>query len=273
MNMWETALRKVYGGLASVTTVEGEWKTGKTDFALHLIEECRRLGLISDAGANITCYKDKECTIPDDINVKYVDNFAQLGTWLFTGRRKMLIYDEAITSTPSRRAMSAMNTTWLKYIPELSKGRCHLVVITQEEDVTEKVFFHPTFHVASWEKIATSRKNPQFRKMVRLRGKDYQKPIVFKSLPPTQIIFDPYRSATWKMEASIEDINDDDIKVTMDYASKLSYDDIVKKYEFVHCRRDVADRVRRGIRKLSKFASSDNSGGYIGDKKPELLPT
>ena len=268
---WESTLRKIYGGPASVTTIKGEWKTGKTDFALYLTERLKELGLINRAAANIQCFKDKDCTVRSDEDITYIDNFAQLPPWLFTGYRKAMLYDEAITSTPSRRSMSQLNTEWLKFIPELSKGRCHLIVITQEESFTEKVFFHPTFHMASWEKIALGRNHPQFRKMVRLRGKEFPKPFVFRSLPPTKIIFDPYRSATWKMAPdTVENLNDDDLKICFDYANGVSYDQIVKKYPFLHCRRDVRDRIRRGIKKLRKFTSSEDSGGYKGDKTSEL---
>jgi hypothetical protein len=271
LNPWETTLRKIYGGAASVTTVSGEWKTGKTDFALHLTEECKRLDLISRAAANIRCFKDKDCTIPSEEEVTYIDNFAQFGSWLFSGYRKAFLYDEAITSTPSRRAMSQLNTEWLKFIPELSKGRCHLLVITQEESITEKVFFHPTFHVASWEKIALNRKHPQFRRMVRLRGKEFPKPFVFRNLPATKIIFDPYRSASWQMTPdTLDSLTDDDLKICFDYGDGVSYDEIVKKYSFLHTRKDVSLRIRRAIKKLRKCTSSKDSGGYKSTENSTL---
>src|SRR4030042_1232983 len=167
---WESVLRKIFGGPASVTTISGPWKTGKTDFAIHLVEELKRLGIIFVAGANIQCFKDRNCEDPDESQIQFIDNFVGLESWMFSGNRKAFVYDEAITSTPSRRAMSGMNTEWLKIIPELSKGRLHLIVVTQEESITEKVFFNPTFHVASWEKVFLKPTNPQFRKMVKLRA-------------------------------------------------------------------------------------------------------
>lgn len=261
---WESCLRKIYGGPASVTTVKGPWKTGKTDFAIHLTEELKRLGLIYVAGANIQCFKDDTCEIPDESQIKYIDNFGTLETWMFSGNRKAMLYDEAITSTPSRRAMSEMNTHWLKIIPELSKGRMHLIVITQEESITEKVFFHPTFHVASWEKIQLSKYNPQFRKMVKLRASKFiPKPIIFKNLPPTKIIFDPFRSATWRMQPQEMDLMDDDLRIVFDYGNGASSEDIIKRYSFLHTRRDVINHVRRGIKKLRSCISVDNSRRYM----------
>jgi hypothetical protein len=260
---WETGLRRIYGGPASVTTVSGPWKTGKTDFAIHLTEELKRLGLIYVAGANVQCFKDNLCEDQDESQIQYIDNFVSLESWMFSGNRKAFVYDEAITSTPSRRAMSGMNTEWLKIIPELSKGRMHLIVVTQEESITEKVFFNPTFHVASWEKIQLSSHNPQFRKMVKLRAsKLFSKPKIFKNLPPTKIIFDPFRSATWRMSPQQTDIMDDDLKILFDYGSGLSSEQIIKRYPFVHSRREVSSRMRRGIKKLKLFTCSDNSRRY-----------
>jgi hypothetical protein len=264
---WESVLRRIYGGPASVTTVSGPWKTGKTDFALHLTEELKRLGLIYVAGANIQCFKDNNCEIQDESQIKYIDNFGTLENWMFSGNRKAMLYDEAITSTPSRRAMSEINTHWLKIIPELSKGRMHLIVITQEESITEKVFFHPTFHMASWEKIRLSKYNPQFRKMVKLRASKFiPKPIIFKNLPPTKIIFDPFRSATWRLAPQETDIMDDDLKILFDYGQGVSSDEIVKRYPFLHNRRDVTMYMRRGIKKLRLFICSDNSRRYVQNK-------
>ena len=259
-SVWESCLRKIYGGPASVTTVKGPWKTGKTDFAIHLTEELKRLGLIYTAGANIQCFKDNNCESQDESEIKYIDNFVSLESWMFSGNRKAMLYDEAITSTPSRRAMSEMNTHWLKIIPELSKGRMHLIVVTQEESITEKVFFHPTFHVASWEKIQLSRHNPQFRKMVKLRASKFiPKPIIFRNLPPAKIIFDPFRSATWRMAPQEMDIMDDDLRILFDYGQGIAYDDIIKRYPFLHTRKDVSNRIRRGIKKLRSYISVSNS--------------
>jgi hypothetical protein len=256
-SMWDAALRKLYGGPASVTCVKGEWKTGKTDFALHIVEELKRLGLITQAAGNVMCFKDQDCSIQNNENLVYIDNFAQLETWLFSGYRKAFLYDEAITSTPSRRAMSEINTHWLKLIPELSKARTHLIVITQEESITEKVFFLPVFHMGTWEKMALSRRNPQFRKLVKLKSKLLLRPIKFRNIPRTKIIFDPYRSAVWRMEPeSIENIVDDDLRIAFDYANEISYDDIVKKYSFLHTRKDVSIRIRRAIKKMRKCMSS-----------------
>jgi len=250
-SLLDRCLLQIYNTPASISVVSGKWKKGKTDFALRLAKDelKDRLGIIKLIGANIKTESEE---------IRYVDNFTDFELWLFGNKkRKMFLYDEAIKSTPSRRAMSQINTKWLEYVPELSKGRCHLVVITQEEAYTEKLFLHPTFVRAKWIK--------QDLKTVDLiiSGKDQI--LRFHNIPRTTVKFDPYRIATWKMETeNLMQIEDEDIQIVFDYAN-LSSDQIVKKYPFLHTRRDVMLRMKRGIRKIQRLFNSSvkRSGGHI----------
>ena len=249
---WEGCLRKIYGLPASVTVIEGEWKTGKTDLALHIVEESKRLGLITKSASNIRCFKDKKRTIPDDSEVLFIDNFLELDAWMFSGYRKAFLYDEAIKSTPSRRAMSQSNTKWLEVIPELSKGRMHLIVITQELKYTESSFLHPRFVRGIWHKIAFPRYHPQFRKMVKLYSDLLSHVYVFRNMPPTKIVFDPYRSATFKLTPDSTQFENLplEMKVAFDYAQGLSTDKIVDKYSELQRRYEAIRLIRRALKLL-----------------------
>ena len=250
---WETCLRSIYGEPSSITVIIGEWKTGKTDFALHLVEECKRLGLISQAGSNIMCFKDKGCKEPDPENVRYIDNFLELKTWMYTGFRKIFIFDEALKSAPSRRAMSRLNTGWMEIQPELSKGRCHLIVIVQTKNFLEKSFIDEAYLRGEWEKPNLRPGNPQYRKVVDLRSRLINWPYyhTFQDLPPTKIFFDPYKSAMWKEVPEGAQLGNlsIELQIAWDYGHGLSTDDIVKKYK-----NDCRDRTQatRMIRKALK---------------------
>lgn len=248
---WEYVLRTIYGQPASVTVVDGEWKTGKTDMALHIFEECKRLGLVSKCASNIMCWEDPNRLIPSK-EVLYIDNFVELNAWMYSGFRKMFIYDEAIKSTPSRKAMSQLNTKWLEVIPELSKARMHLIVITQELKYTESSFLHPTFVRGHWHKISLPERHPQFRKMVKLYSELIPEVYTFKNLPPTKIVFDPYRSASWKLAPDAQRYQDWplEIQIVVDYANGLSTDKIVDKYEEVRDRKEATRMIRKGLKIL-----------------------
>ncbi|MEM2971888.1 MAG: hypothetical protein QW270_05645 [Candidatus Bathyarchaeia archaeon] len=234
VSLLDSCLFKIYDSPASITVVRGKWKTGKTDFALRLAwdELKNRLGIITHVASNVKT----------DV-VHYIDNFDDFGLWLFQNReRKAFIYDEAVKSTPSRRAMSQINTKWLEYVPELSKGRCHLIVVTQEEDYTEKLFLHPTFVRAKWIK--------QEKTVVDLIISGELEIHRFKNVPKTTVQFDPYAMALWKLESTTQSLNivDNDIKIVLDYA-KMESKEVMAKYG-LRFRSDLTRAVKHGINKL-----------------------
>jgi hypothetical protein len=47
---------------------------------------------------------------------------------------------------------------------------------------------------------------------------------------------------------TVDSLNDDDLKICFDYGDGVSYDEIVKKYSFLHTRKDV----NRGYVEASK---------------------
>ena len=250
-SLLDRCLLQIYNSPASISVVTGKWKKGKTDFALRLAKDelKDRLGIIKEIGTNIKTESDE---------IRYIDNFQDFEVWLFGNKkRKMFIYDEAIKSTPSRRAMSQINTKWLEYVPELSKGKCHLVVVTQEEAYTEKLFLHPTFVRAKWVK--------QNLKTVDLMMTGKDQILRFHNIPKTTVKFDPYRIATWKMEAeNLLQVEDEDIQIMLDYAH-LTSQQIIDKYPSLQHRTEVMRRVKKGIRKIEKLlqVTSKRSGGCI----------
>ncbi|MEM1590274.1 MAG: hypothetical protein QW175_07640 [Candidatus Bathyarchaeia archaeon] len=233
-NLLDDCLFRIYDSPASITVVLGKWKTGKTDFSLRLAydELHNRLGLVKYVASNIKTDK-----------LHYIDNFDDLELWMFQNKeRKAFIYDEAVKSTPSRRAMSQINTKWLEYVPELSKARCHLIVVTQEEDFTERLFLHPTFVRAKWIKL-----DKKVVDLIITRDSEIYR---FHDIPPTSVQFDPYAIAVWKLESEKPsfDIIDNDIKIALDYA-KLESHEVMAKYG-LRFRSDLTSAVKRGITKL-----------------------
>lgn len=238
MNFWDECLLKHYKDTpASVSVVSGKWKTGKTDFALFLaVDELRdRLGVVEEVASNIRA---------DDPSVSYINNFVDLDTWLFRNRkRKVFIFDEALKAAPSRSAMSKLNVKWMQYVPELSKARCHLFVITQEEAYMEKLFIHPTFIRARWIKKSL--------KTVDLISQLYHGEVCrFNDIPKSKVSFDPYCIATWQMEPAGEAaIIDDDIRIAIEYANGGKTHEIMEKYGLKY-RCDLTNAIRRALKKM-----------------------
>lgn len=96
---------------------------------------------------------------------------------------------------------------------------------------------------------------------VPLRGKEK----IVVNLNSQKIICLSFRSATWKIPTRQTDLMDSDLKSLFDYGSGVSSDAIIKRYPFLHTRRDVINHVRRGIKKLRSCMSVSNSRRYISN--------
>lgn len=178
-------LHRVYGSPASVTKIKGRWKTGKTDFALLLSEILRQEKILSQVASNIDTKGSGE--------IEFINDFTRFDIWQFqNNQRKLFIYDEVIESAPGRRAMSGLNVGWVRRIPQLSKARCHLIIIIQTEDVADSVFSIQTFQRGTWIKLDKT--------VVVWRGLYAAKSLVINNIPRTRIVFDPYLPATFNLD-------------------------------------------------------------------------
>jgi hypothetical protein len=187
----EYYIRKIYSLPASVTLVIGDWKTGKTDFALWLYQILLQLGLVSRGASNIKT---------EGSNLEYIDSLLVLKQWLFLNPfRKTFLYDEMQESTVNRRAMSNLNVEWLKTIPQLSKGRCHLIAITQTEDYTDSVFLNNHFWRGTWKKVSLSDKSMVVLEAPRKICPEIQ--YISRGIPRTTIKFDPYLEASFNLNS------------------------------------------------------------------------
>jgi hypothetical protein len=280
---WDYVINTIYKETpASISIIEGDWKTGKTDFALHLaVDELRdRRHLVSRVASNIRCFEDQECRIPNSSRVEYIDNFDLLRLFISKPGRKVFIYDEALKNTPSKRAMTTLNAEWLKVVPELSKGGdrnnpggCHLFVLTQEDSLTEKLFLHPTFKTAKWKKVRLHPMNSQFRKLVRLSSKLLKRKTTFRNLPATTVNFNPYLSASWSLHPTEKDIGTYplELQVVMEYAKGFSTDLIVKKHPELRDRKEVTRKLRKGM--LSILGQWQVADATRREAVPEPLAT
>jgi len=148
------------------------------------------MGLIQDFASNI---ETKDSTI------SFIDNFQQFDLWEFeTKHRKLFLYDEVMESSASRDAMTTLNKNWVRRIGQFSKGRLHLVAITQAEMLMDSIFRNPIFNRGLWikENITTlTFQSPYISHNHRF---------LFQDIPKTHIDYDPYLSASFHLVGSNE---------------------------------------------------------------------
>ena len=165
--------------------------------------------------------------------------------------------------------MTLLNSEWQKVIPELSKGKTHLICFTQEESMTEKIFMHPTFCVAKWEKLYRPPGHPQYRKIVKVSSKLIREKIIFRNVKRTKIFFNPYLSAIWTMEPRENETlieNSLELKVTHEYMSGLSFSKIRDAHPELLHNTQVQRLIRSGLKSLFRLLQvTEDSRGIQHD--------
>jgi hypothetical protein len=242
-------LRFLYNKPASVTLITSPqfgWKTGKTDFGLKLTEFTEELGIIKEFAGNIET---------KDSHITFIQDFPNFDYWCFANHHpKMMLYDEAIESSPRRSAMTSLNVGWVKRIPQLSKGHCHLLVIAQTSELIDSIFQFPTFYRGTWIKIEL--------KTVVLKAPWLHHEIKFGNLPRTNINFDPYLGATFKMEGTnvVFGMLPLPLKVLTLYAEGNSFTTIQGKLGIDHVE-TVRRKLQQACRAVSLTLSQQPSDG------------
>lgn len=192
MNMSQI-LRAIFNHEAIIVLIKGDWKTGKTNTGLKIVEDLLKLGIIKIAATNIE--------IEESEKIKKIVDLPTLQDFHFDHPRhpkdKAFIFDEAGKITSRRSAMSKMNRSWFEFIPELSKGRCRLIVITQSEYISDSIFVNTQFTKAIF---TTYKYGNRYDVAVSSELFKYFKRQYFKGFPKCDIKYNPYGSAEWYLE-------------------------------------------------------------------------
>jgi hypothetical protein len=195
---WSEILRRLFNHEAVIIVLKGYWKTGKTNVGLKIAEDLLKLGVVQLIGTNI---KVKETD-----TLKYIEDFETLKKFHYDDPRrpksKLFILDEAGKIAVKRGAMRSINVEWMKFLPELSKGKMKLLVITQSEHLTDSIFTNTQFTRGT----LTTHKSREFGYSVSIVSEllpDYQ--IFINNFPKTTIDYAPYGSAEFFIEARVTD--------------------------------------------------------------------
>lgn len=186
-------LKKIFDHEAIIVIIKGYWKTGKTNVGLRLIEDLIEIGIISIAGTNIK--------IQSNEFLKYIEDFPALRRFHYDDpikpKSKVFVFDEAGKLAVRRGAMRKMNVEFMKFIPELSKGKMKLIVITQSENLTDSIFTETEFTKAT----ITTHKTREFGYSISVMSELLDRPMYFiNRFPKTNIQYSPYESAEFFLE-------------------------------------------------------------------------
>lgn len=190
---WYAILKKIFNHDAIIVVIKGYWKTGKTNVALVIIEDLLRIGLIEIAGTNIK--------ITETDKIKYIEDMPSLKEFHYDDpvnpKSKCFVFDEAGKLATKRRAMGRANVTWMEFIPELSKGRMKLIVITQSEFLTDSIFTQTEFTKAFF----TTYKHEKYGYSIGIVSELLDSPHKYiNKFPKADTSYLPYASADWYLE-------------------------------------------------------------------------
>jgi len=190
---WTDILKTIFKHEAIIVIVKGNWKTGKTSLSLAIAEHLLKLNLIQIAGTNIEIEETK--------NIKMITDMPTLKEFHFDHptrpKHKAYIFDESGKLTSRRGAMTKINRAWFEFIPELSKGRCKLIVVTQSEFLTDSIFSNTQFTKAHF---TTYKYGRRYDVKVESELLKFIPSIYFKSFPKCDITYFPYASAKFTLE-------------------------------------------------------------------------
>lgn len=193
---WSDMLKIIFDHEAVICLIRGDWKTGKTNVGLKVIEDLLQLGIIDIAATNIE--------IGETDKIKYIVDFPTLRDFHYDHptrpKSKCFILDEAGKITSRRSAMSKMNRAWFEFIPELSKGKMKLIVVTQSEFIADSIFTNTQFTKA----ILTTYKHGKRRYDLAIESELFK--LVdrqfIRRFPMCETKYNPYSAAVWYLERS-----------------------------------------------------------------------
>jgi len=184
---FDQILKKIFG-IPTMVLIVGDWKTGKTDFALLIAERLLELGIVKKVASNIETA---------DPRIEFISSLDRLRYWLYADKtRKLYILDEAGVHFPRRTPMKEKNVQAIQLLPEISKAHARLIVVTQDPDTVDSQFLNPTWLKALI--VKDSLKN------ARLISDMFETVITLKDIPKTTIKYDPYAIAPFTLHEPLK---------------------------------------------------------------------
>ncbi|MEM3629109.1 MAG: hypothetical protein QXE06_07035 [Candidatus Bathyarchaeia archaeon] len=179
---FDQILKRIFS-VPTMVLIVGDWKTGKTDFALLIAERLLELEIVKKVASNIET---------KDPRITFISSLERLKQWLHMDKiRKLYILDEAGVHIPRRTPMKEKNVQAIQLLPEISKAHARLIVVAQDPDGIDSQFLNPVWCKAIF--VKDSLKN------ARLISDQFETVIKLNDIPQTTIAFDPYAIAPFTL--------------------------------------------------------------------------
>jgi hypothetical protein len=245
---FDQILKRIFS-IPVMALVVGDWKTGKTDFALLIAERLLELGIVKKVASNIET---------KDPRIEFVSSLEKLKHWLYMDKmRKLYILDEAGVHIPRRTPMKEKNVKAIQLLPEISKAHAKLIIVTQDPDGIDSQFLSPVWLKAMF--VKDSLKN------ARLISDFFGEPIRINDIPKTSISFDPYAIAPFTLDEpfSVPEwvMKDDSYKLLWEYAVNNKSIDQLKVHPM---------KMNRLVRQFIRHVLTSNQDRFTSSQPREV---
>jgi len=191
-SLFDKILEFLFGPMASLVLISGEWKSGKTDFALLIIERLLELGYIKEAATNIESAKDPRIT--------FIGDLPHLKMWLYRNRvSKLYLFDEGGSHLHRRQSMSRKNVAVMTLLPEISKANAKVLILFQNPESIDGELTNQ-----AWCRGIIHKINKKTVRFSSFKFPGSQKSFVFSDLPRTTIKFDPMELSQFSLVAPLD---------------------------------------------------------------------
>jgi hypothetical protein len=246
---FDQILKRIFS-IPVMALVVGDWKTGKTDFALLIAERLLELGIVKKVASNIET---------NDPRIEFVSSLEKLKYWLHMDKiRKLYILDEAGVHVPRRTPMKEKNVKAIQLLPEISKAHAKLIIVTQDPDGIDSQFLNPVWLKAMF--VKDSLKN------ARLISDFFESVITLRDIPPTSIKFDPYAIAPFTLDEPFNVpewvMKDDSYKLLWEYAVNNKSIDQLKVHPM---------KMNRLVRQFIRYVLTSNQDRFTSSQLGEVM--
>ena len=206
-------LTRIFGQIGVIVLV-GKWKVGKTDFSLWIAEKLLKWNIVKKIASNI------KTNHPD---ITFITNIQDLRRWLFADTtRKLFILDEVTVHLPRRRAMTRQNISALQILPEISKAKATLLLITHSLRAIDQAFLDETWLRAIIYKVGLKPNKEKTRYAIHhariVSPLLPEGEVIIKNIPPTNIDFDPYAVAPFTVYPEKRAFSNPELQILWEWA-------------------------------------------------------
>lgn len=217
---WATILRKLFE-VPGVVSIQGPGKCGKTDFALKISEDLKKVSAQDSSAKRFEpLIHDVASNIDTGGHYQQVYDLVTLKNWLYgSNRRKLFIMDEANEHLSNLRVMSGQNVGFGRLLPQVTKAHARMIVVGHSLQRVDGSILDD-----AWCKGIFFKEN---LKIAQLFSHLFSRPQRFVNINKTKVWFDPYAVAPFQEKASGTLLfKDSDLQMLWDWSQGKTYKDL-----------------------------------------------